>query len=54
VAFPLLPPLQSSKNEGIAMAARFKRFKEWIVPPIVLPIALILAIVAYGALRAPL
>jgi hypothetical protein len=30
-----------------------KSFKEWIVPPIVLPIALIVGIVVYWALRAP-
>jgi len=36
------------------MTARSKSFKEWIVPPIVLPIALIVAIVGYWALRAPM
>jgi len=36
------------------MTPRSKSFKEWIVPPIVLPIALIVAIVRYWAFRAPI
>jgi hypothetical protein len=36
------------------MTARPKSFKEWIVPPIVLPIALIVGIVVYWVLRAPI